>query len=92
MKRELPTFQINWGQVVTSLLIGAVLGAFTLIRLSDTNTVIIAGQTKAIEHLESNTVSIDIFNQHALANQREFDAISKSLDSLNSKLDRLLIK
>ena len=92
MKRELPTFQINWGQVVTSLLIGAIVGAFTLIRLSDTNTIIIAGQAKAIENLETSTVSIDLFKQHAAENQREFDTITKSLDSVSSKLDRLLLK
>jgi len=92
MKRELPTFQINWSQVITSLLIGAFLGAVTLVRLSDTNTIVIAGQSKAIEHLESSTVSSDIFTQHAISNQREFDAITKSLDIVNSKLDRLLLK
>lgn len=93
MKREQGILlKVNWGQVVTSLLIGAVLGAFALVRLSDTNTLVIAGQAKAIENLEANTVSIEIFKQHTDASRREFDSITKSLDSLNSKMDRLLIK
>lgn len=92
MKRELPSLQINWSQVITSLLIGAVFGAIAIVRLSDTQTITISGHTKAIEKLEVGTVSTDAFAQHAETNRREFDAITKSLDALNNKVDRLLLR
>lgn len=92
MKREALSIKINWGQVVTSLLIGAILGAIALVRLSDTNTIIIAGQAKAIENLENNTVSSELFHQHVQQQTTDITDIKNALRDINNKVDRLLLK
>lgn len=85
-----PTIQINWSQVITSLVLGAILGAFTLLRLSDTQTVVLAGHTKTIEKLEASSVSHDIFDQHVSQQSTDMQDIKTALRDLNNKVDSLL--
>ena len=92
MKRELPTLQINWSQVLTSLVVGAILGAFTLLRLSDSQTVVLAGHTKTIEKLENSTVSLELFKLHNESQTQQFKSIDERLYKMDSKIDQLLLK
>lgn len=38
--------QINWSHILTSLVLGAILGAFALVRVSDAQTIVVAGQSE----------------------------------------------
>lgn len=78
-----PTIQLNLSQVfmavITSLIIGGITGAFAIVRVSDSNTLVIAGNSDSIEKLEENSVS-----------RREFSALSNQVTRIEQKVDRLL--
>lgn len=73
------SIHINWSQVLTSLFIGALLGAVTLLRFSDSQAVVVAGHTEAIKDLKTNSVS-----------RREWDIMVDRLNRMESKIDLLI--
>lgn len=82
-------FQINWTQVITALATGLVIGAVGILRVADSNTVVIATNSREISELKEDIVP-----------RAEFDAVNESLqlflerqqiqlDRIEQKIDRL---
>ena len=65
--------------VVTSLLVGAILGGIAFIRVSDSTAIKATVNAVSIEELKKSTVS-----------QATFDLTIARLDRIESKIDRLL--
>jgi len=74
--------QINWSQVVTALIIGAIGGAVTILRVADTQTVVVAGIKSDVDGLKA-----DYMPRTEI--EREFTHINQSLVRIEGKLDRL---
>jgi hypothetical protein len=81
---------INWSQVVTSLVIGSILGAFAIIRLSDAQAIVIAGQGSAIDELEANSVQRPEYEATVLRIDERLDEINDTNKSIDGKITRLL--
>jgi len=83
-------FKLNWSQVATSLLIGGILGAVSILRLSDSQTIILAGQGNDIQELKENSVLRPEYSQTILRIDQRLNSIEKNNDAISGKLDRLL--
>lgn len=83
------TFKINWSQVVTSLFIGGVVGGVSILRLADTNTIVLAEHTRDIAEFQETAVLRPEYEANNLSIQRQLDEIKKSLDRVERKLDSL---
>jgi hypothetical protein len=82
--------KINWSQVITSLLIGGVLGVIGVIRLSDSQTTAIAGQGQDIVELKESVVLRAEYAQTILRIDQRLNSIDQNNQSIDSKLTRLL--
>lgn len=80
-------FQINWSQVITSLLIGAILGGITLLRFSDSQAIVVAGNTAEIGEIKSVIVPRSELEQVINRLDQRMESIEKSIDSIDRKLD-----
>jgi hypothetical protein len=86
--KQKPIF--NTSHILTSLAIGAILGAYALVRVSDSQTVILAGHTQELANLENSIVPRTEFEQTILRIDQRLESIEKRIDSVDGKLDRLL--
>jgi uncharacterized membrane-anchored protein YhcB (DUF1043 family) len=84
------SFPINWSQVVTSLVIGSILGAIAIIRLSDAQAIVIAGQGSAIDELEANSVQRDEYNATIMRIDQQLETIGETNKSIDNKITELL--
>ena len=82
----------NTSHILTSLAIGAIFGAYALVRISDSQTVILAGHTQELASLENSIVPRTEFEQTILRIDQRLESIEKRIDSVDGKLDRLLAK
>lgn len=82
--------QINWSQVLTSLILGGILGGIAILRLSDSQTITLAGQGHEIEELKSVIVPRGEYNATILRIDQRLESLERSSQNTNSKLDRLL--
>lgn len=82
--------KVNWSQVATSLLIGGIVGAIAIIRLSDSQQIVIAGQAKELDELKGVIVPRGEYEQAILRIDQRLQYIEQNSQQTNNKLDRLL--
>ena len=81
---------INWSHIITSLALGAILGAFALVRVSDSQAVVLAGHTQELTELQESIVPRSEFEQTILRIDQRLESLDKRTESVDGKLDRLL--
>lgn len=81
---------INWSHILTSLVLGAILGAFALVRVSDAQTIVVAGHTRELAELKEGIVLRAEYEQTILRIDQRLESLDKRTESVDTKLDRLL--
>lgn len=85
MEVKLSVAKIATG-VFTSLLIGAVLGAFALVRTSDNLVIRVGALERTSDNLEERFVSRTEFNLTIENQNDKLETINNKLDRINSRL------
>lgn len=76
--------------VIASLITGAIFGGISVIRLADTQTVVLAGHTASIAELKDQLVPRAEYESRNKSVDERLSRIEATVDRSDSKLDQLL--
>lgn len=82
-----PTIHIEWSQVATSLIIGAILGGIALLRFSDSQTIVVASHTQQILEIKEQLMPRSEAEANFKRLETRFEDQQKLLERIDSKLD-----
>lgn len=82
--------QIYWGQVITAVVGSAIVTAITILRVADSNTIIIANNSKSIDELKAVTVPRAEYEANNQSIRDSLSDIKTSLDNIERKIDNRL--